>query len=52
MALLRTVVPSLARLDWSIHPDDRVYSRRRVPARPDGGVRLLDVRRHMMLQPL
>jgi fatty-acid peroxygenase len=52
MALLRTVVPSLARLDWSIHPDDRVYSRHRVPARPDGGVRLLDVRRHLILQPL
>jgi fatty-acid peroxygenase len=52
MALLRTVVPSLARLDWSIHPDDRVYSLRRVPARPAGGVRLLDVRRHMILQPL
>ncbi len=52
MGLLSTVVPSLARLDWSIHPDDRVYSRRRVPARPDGGVRLLDVRRHMILQAL
>jgi len=52
MALLRTVVPTLARLDWSIHPDDRVYSLRRVPARPDGGVRLLDVRRHLLLQPL
>ena len=52
LALLRTVVPSLARLDWSIHPADRVYSRRRVPARPDGGVRLLDVRRHLVLRPL
>jgi len=52
MALLRTVVPSLARLDWSIHPEDRVYSLRRVPARPDGGVRLLDVRRHLLLQPV
>jgi fatty-acid peroxygenase len=52
MALLRTVVPSLARLDWSIHPDDRVFSLRRVPARPPGGVRLLDVRRHLILQPL
>jgi fatty-acid peroxygenase len=52
MALLRTVVPSLARLDWSIHPDDRVYSLRRVPARPNGGVRLLDVRRHLLLQPV
>ena len=52
MALLRTVVPSLARLDWSIHPADRVYSLRRVPARPDGGVRLLDVRRHLVLRPL
>jgi fatty-acid peroxygenase len=50
MALLRTVVPSLARLDWSIHPADRVYSRRRVPARPNGGVRLLDVRRHLVLR--
>ena len=50
MALLRTVVPSLARLDWSIHPDDRVYSLRRVPARPAGGVRLLDVRRHLVLR--
>ena len=52
MALLRTVVPSLARLDWSIHPADRVYSMRRVPARPDGGVRLLDVRRHQVLRPV
>ncbi|MGH3307881.1 MAG: cytochrome P450 [Nocardioides sp.] len=52
MALLRTVVPSLARLDWSIHPDDRIYSLRRVPARPDGGVRLLDVRRHLVLRPV
>jgi fatty-acid peroxygenase len=52
MALLRTVVATLSRLDWSIHPDDRVYSLRRVPARPDGGVRLLDVRRHLLLQPL
>jgi fatty-acid peroxygenase len=52
MALLRTVVPSLARLDWSIHPEDRVYSLRRVPARPDGGVRLLDVRRHLVLRPV
>jgi fatty-acid peroxygenase len=52
MALLRTVVPTLARLDWSIHPDDRVYSLRRVPARPEGGVRLLDVRRHLLLQPV
>ena len=52
MALLRTVVPTLARLDWSIHPDDRVYSLRRVPARPNGGVRLLDVRRHLLLQPV
>ena len=50
MALLRTVVPSLARLDWRVHPDDRVYSLRRVPARPDGGVRLLDVRRHLVLR--
>jgi fatty-acid peroxygenase len=50
MALLRTVVPSLARLDWTIHPDDRVYSLRRVPARPAGGVRLLDVRRHLVLR--
>lgn len=50
MALLRTVVPSLARLDWTIHPADRIYSRRRVPARPDGGVRLLDVRRHLVLR--
>jgi len=50
MSLLRTVVPSLARLDWSIHPADRVYSLRRVPARPDGGVRLLDVRRHLVLR--
>jgi fatty-acid peroxygenase len=50
MALLRTVVPSLARLDWSIHPADRDYSRRRVPARPGGGVRLLDVRRHLVLR--
>ena len=52
LALLRTVVPSLARLDWSIHPADRVFSRRRVPARPDGGVRLLDVRRHLVLRPV
>lgn len=52
MALLRTVVPTLARLDWSIHPEDRVYSPRRVPARPDGGVRLLDVRRQPLLQAL
>jgi fatty-acid peroxygenase len=50
MALLRTVVPALARLDWRVHPDDRVYSLRRVPARPDGGVRLLDVRRHLVLR--
>ena len=50
MALLRTVVPSLARLDWTVHPDDRDYSLRRVPARPDGGVRLLDVRRHIVLR--
>lgn len=50
MALLRTVVPTLARLDWSIHPADRVYSLRRVPARPVGGVRLLDVRRHSVLR--
>ncbi len=46
LALLQTVVPALARLDWSIHPDDRVMSLRRMPARPGGGVRLLDVRRH------
>lgn len=50
MALLRTVVPSLARLDWSVHPDDRSYSLRRIPARPEGGVRLLDVRRHVVLR--
>lgn len=50
MTLLRTVVPSLARLDWSIHPADRAFSRRRVPARPAGGVRLLDVRRHLVLR--
>jgi fatty-acid peroxygenase len=50
MALLRTVVPSLARLDWSLHPADRVYSLRRVPARPEGGVRLLDVRRHLVVR--
>jgi fatty-acid peroxygenase len=52
MALLCAVVPPLARLDWSIHPDDRVYSRRRMPARPDGGVRLLDVRRDLVLRGL
>ena len=50
MALLRTVVPALARLDWRVHPDDRSYSLRRIPARPDGGVRLLDVRRHLVLR--
>jgi len=50
MTLLRTVVPSLARLDWRIHPADRAYSRFRVPARPAGGVRLLDVRRHLVLR--
>jgi fatty-acid peroxygenase len=50
MALLRTVVPSLARLDWRVHPADRAYSRYRVPARPAGGVRLLDVRRSQVLR--
>ncbi len=45
MALLRTVIAPMACLDWHIHPEDRVYSLRRIPARPEGGVRLLEVRK-------
>lgn len=48
MSLLRTVVPVMAALEWRIHPEDRTFSLRRVPARPDGGVRLLDVRRDLL----
>jgi fatty-acid peroxygenase len=44
LSLLEQMVPRLARLDWRIHPDDRDLSLSRMPARPDGGVRLLDVR--------
>ena len=40
------MIPPMARLDWRIHPDDHeVMSLHRVPARPDGGLRLHDVRR-------
>jgi fatty-acid peroxygenase len=45
LAVLDRLVPRLARLDWQIHPDDRDLALTRMPARPDGGLRLLDVRR-------
>ncbi len=45
VSLLEQIVPRLARLDWRIHPDDRDMSLRRVPARPEGGLRVHDVRR-------
>jgi fatty-acid peroxygenase len=45
VSVLERVVPRLARLDWQIHPEDRDMCLTRMPARPDGGVRLLDVRR-------
>jgi fatty-acid peroxygenase len=45
IAVLEQVIPRLARLDWRIHPDDQDLSLRRMPARPGGGLRLLDVRR-------
>jgi fatty-acid peroxygenase len=44
LAVLDRLVPPLARLDWHIHPDDRDLPLTRMPARSDGGVRLLDVR--------
>jgi fatty-acid peroxygenase len=45
LSLLEQMIPRLARLDWRLHPDDRDLSLSRMPARPEGGVRLLDVRR-------
>jgi fatty-acid peroxygenase len=45
ISVLGQMIPPLARLDWRIHPDDQEVSLTRIPARPDGGLRLHDVRR-------
>lgn len=45
LAALDQMIPRMARLDWRIHPADRAPSLQRMPARPSGGLRLLDVRR-------
>ncbi len=45
LSVLGRMIPPLARLDWRIHPDDHEISLTRIPARPDGGLRVHDVRR-------
>jgi fatty-acid peroxygenase len=52
LSVLDQMIPRLARLDWRIHPDDQEVSLTRVPARPDGGLRLHDVRRTFQPEPL
>ena len=52
LSVLDQMIPPLARLDWRIHPDDHEVALTRVPARPDGGLRLHDVRRTFQPEPL